>query len=49
MQMRVSSFRAMTSIQLSYGITGSITKRQIDTLGLKIVHCLDFNDFSVIF
>ena len=39
----------MTSIDLSYDITGSITKCHNDRLGLKLVYLWIFNDFSVIF
>ena len=39
----------MPSINLSYDITGSITKCHNDSLGLKLVYLGTFNDFSVIF
>ena len=39
----------MTSIYLSYDITGSISKCHNDSLGLKFVYLWIFNDFSVIF
>ena len=39
----------MTSINLSYDITGTITKCHNDRLGLKLVYLWIFNDFSVIF
>ena len=39
----------MTSINLSYDITGSITKCHNDSLGLKEAYLWIFYDFSVIF
>ena len=45
--MRSFSFRRMTSINLSYDITGSITKCHNDSLDLEEVWI--FYDFSVIF
>ena len=39
----------MTSIHLSYAITGSMTKCHKDSLGLKLVHLWIFNDFSLVF
>ena len=39
----------MTSIDLSYDITGSITKCHNDRLGLKLVYLWIFNNFCVIF
>ena len=39
----------MTSINLSYDNTGSITKCYNDSLGLKLVYSWIFHDFSVIF
>ena len=39
----------MTSINLSYDITGSIIKCHNGSLGLKEVYLWIFNDFSVIF
>ena len=48
--MRSFSFRRMTSINLSYDITGSITKCHSDSLDLKEVYLWGFfYDFSVIF
>ena len=41
--------RRMTLINLSYDITGSITKCHNDSLGLKEVYLCFFYDFSVIF
>ena len=38
----------MTSINLSYDITGSISKCHNDSLGLKLVYLCIFNGFSVI-
>ena len=46
--MRSFSFRRMTSINLSYAITGSITKCHNDSLDLKEIYGL-FYEFSVIF
>ena len=44
MQMRKEKFslRPMTSIHLSYDITGSITKCHNDSLGLKLVYFYGF-------
>ena len=47
--MRYFSYRTRSSIDLSYDITGSITKCHNDSLGLKLVHLWNFKDFSVIF
>ena len=47
--MRSFSFRRMTSINLSYDITGSITKCHSDSLDLKEVYLWIFYDFTVIF
>ena len=41
-------FRPLTSIHLSYDITGPITKCHIDSFGLKSVYLCIFNVFSVI-
>ena len=50
MQMISFSFRRMTSINLSYDITGSITKCHNDSLDLKEVYLwIYFYDFTVIF
>ena len=49
MQMRYFSFRTRSSIDLSYNITGSITKCHNDSLGLKLVHLWKFRDFFAIF
>ena len=49
MQMRKCSCRPRTSINLSYTITGSITKCQNDSLGLKLDYLWIFNAFSAIF
>ena len=46
--MRSFSFRCMTSINLLYDITGSITKCHNDSLDLKVVYRF-FYDFSVMF
>ena len=46
--MRLFSFRRMTSINLSYDITGSITKCHNDSLDLKVYLSI-FYDVSVIF
>ena len=43
------SFRLMTSINLPYVIAGSITKCRNDRLGLRLVHLLIFDVFSVSF
>ena len=49
MQMRKCSYRPRSSINFPYDITGSITKCQNDSLGLKSVYLWIFIDFSVIF
>ena len=49
MQMRQFSFRPMTSIHLSYAITGSITKCHNDSFGLKLVYLLILNDIFNVF
>ena len=49
MQIRQFSFRSMTSINLSYDITGLLTKCHNDCLGVKLVYLWIFNDFSVSF
>ena len=49
MQMRYFSNRPMSSINLSYDITGSKPKCHNDSLGLKLVYLWIFNDISVIF
>ena len=38
----------MTSINLSYDITGLLTKCHNDCLGLKLVYLRIFDDFSVV-
>ena len=48
-QMRRFSYRPRSSIHLSYNITGSTTKCQNDSLGLKLVYLWIFYVFSVIF
>ena len=49
MSMKTFSFRRISSINLSYDITGSITKCHNDSLDLKEVYLWIFYDFSVIF
>ena len=49
MQIRKLSFWPMTSINLSYGIIGSITKCHNDSFDLKFSSFIDFKRFSVIF
>ena len=49
MQMRYFSYRTRSSIDLSYNITGSITKCHNDCLGLKLVHLWNFKDFLPFF
>ena len=49
MQMRYFSYRTRSSIDLSYNITGTITKCHNDSLGLKLVHLWNFKDFFAIF
>ena len=44
-QMRYFSYRTRSSIDLSYDITGSITKCHSDSLGLKLFHLWVFKDF----
>ena len=44
MQMRLSSYRASSSINLSNDITGSITECHNGSLGTKLVHLWIFND-----
>ena len=45
MQMRRFSYRPRSSIHLSYNITGSTTKCQNDSLGLKLVYLWIFYVF----
>ena len=45
MQMRRFSYRPRSSIHLSYNITGSTTKCQNDSLGLKLVYLWIFPFF----
>ena len=49
MQMRYFSYRTRSLIDLSYNITGSITKCHNDSLGLKLVHLRNFKDVFAIF
>ena len=49
MQIRLLSFRPMTSINLSYDIIGSITKCHNDSFDLKLVYSCNFNDFLSFF
>ena len=44
MQMRYFSYRTRSSIDVSYNITGLITKCHNDSLGLKLVHLWKFKD-----
>ena len=44
MQMRYFSYRTRSAIDLSYNVTGSITKCHNDSLGLKLVHLWNLKD-----
>ena len=48
-QMRYFSYRTRSLIDLSYNITGPITNCHNDSLGLKLVHLWNFNDFFPFF
>ena len=47
-QMRLFSYRPKSSINLSYDITGSITKYHNDSLGLTLTDLWLLQDFSAI-
>ena len=49
MQMRISSYRHRSSINLSFDITGSITKCHNDSPGLTLADLWLLQDFSAIF